>query len=1152
MSALPTDLRNLFENAVKKAREVAEKGARQALQALAVDRREPHGSMEPEDRALRRRLRAHGRQLGDTLESDGTQTIERLRREVAYEHWHRMLFARFLAENHLLIEPGSGVAITMEECQELARERDEDPWALAASFAQEMLPQIFRADDPALQVMLPPETRQTLQRLLSELPSSVFTEDDSLGWVYQFWQAKSKDQVNRSEGKIGAEELAAVTQLFTEPYMVNFLLQNTLGAWWVGRHGRGSLPLDMPYLRFREDGKPTAGTFDAWPKTAAEITVLDPCCGSGHFLVGAFNILVYFRMSEEGLDPGVACAAVLRDNIHGLEIDERCTQIAAFALALAAWTFEGSGGHRVLPEMHIACSGLAPQAKKEEWLALADGESDLRQGMERLYELFAEAPLLGSLLDPTSVGEFSRGQLELGVAPFERLRPLIDRAASKADPDNTATHRELAVKAQGIARAAVLLGKKYTVIPTNVPYLSRSKQSPRLKQFCDENYAESKHELATVFVERCLSFAAGSSTIAVVTPQNWHMLGTYAAMRERLLRRTTWPLVVNLGRAAFRDMNWWARNTALNIINKESPEPSAHCSTIDLGEHRDPEDKPMQVREMPYRSIPQRRFLENPDNRIVLEALSDQRLLAEFAEGLQGIATADYSRFGRCFWEVKVDGKEWIFQQSTVREISAYGGREYALQWEDGKGALAESPRARIQGLQAWGRDGVTVSQMRHLPATMYTGEAWDNNAAVILPNDPQDLPAIWAFCSSKKFHDEVRKVDRKTSVTNATLVKVPFDINHWRSVAAERYPNGLPEPYSDDPTQWIFHGHPAHSEAGTELHVAVARLLGYRWPAELDSEMRLSKEARILVERSQKLNAEGFTDDDGIVCLSPVRGEPSASDRLRSLLTAAFGSDWSAAKERELLAAAADADHGTGKRASSLDEWLRESFFEEQCKLFHHRPFIWHVWDGLKEGFNVLVNYHRLAGPDGLGRRTLESLTFTYLGEWIERQRSAQEAGKEGADARLASALKLQEELQKILEGEPPYDLFVRWKPLHEQPMGWDPDINDGVVLNIRPFMKAEDVRYKRAGVLRRKPNVRWTKDRGKEPEELRPRDQFPWFWGCDPQNDPRHRTDFGADTQDATPAGEEFDGVRWNALHYTRAAKEAARQGARLEADA
>ena len=118
-----------------------------------------------------------------------------------------------------------------------------------------------------------------------------------------------------------------------------------------------------------------------------------------------------------------------------------------------------------------------------------------------------------------------------------------------------------------------------------------------------------------------------------------------------------------------------------------------------------------------------------------------------------------------------------------------------------------------------------------------------------------------------------------------------------------------------------------------------------------------------------------------------------------------------------------------------------------------------------------MLVNYHRF------DRKTLEKLTYTYLGQdWVERQKAERRDDVAGAEARLAAALDLQRKLEAILEGEPPFDVYVRWKALEEHPIGWDPDLNDGVRLNIRPFAEA--------GVLRSKVNVHWRKDRGKNPD--------------------------------------------------------------------
>lgn len=405
---------------------------------------------------------------------------------------------------------------------------------------------------------------------------------------------------------------------------------------------------------------------------------------------------------------------------------------------------------------------------------------------------------------------------------------------------------------------------------------------------------------------------------------------------------------------------------------------------------------------------------------------------------------------------------------------------------------MQQVPGARTYARGAWGTHGVLLSQMGSLPATRYFGHGYDNNCAVIKPLKAAHLPAFWVFCSSKLFNIMVRELDQSIKPTNATFERINFDLEHWTRVAEEKYPDGLPKPYSDDPTQWIFHGHPVGSD--DPLQVAVARMLGYRWPAELDEAMELSDEARAKVRRAEALLP--FADEDGIVCIPPVRGEASAADRLLNLLAAAYGDTWSNATLGQLLT---QADHA-GK---PLETWLRDKFFAQHAKRFQHRPFIWHIWDGLRDGFAALVNYHKFDA------KALETLIYTYLGDWIARQREDIRNGIDGAHEKLAAAENLKKRLELIQQGEPPYDIFVRWKSLAEQPIGWNPDLNDGVRLNIRPFMTAEVLRENKKPKL----NIEWSKDRGKDVESA------PWY-----------------------PV---FNGERINDHHLTRAEKEAARVG-------
>ena len=1135
MASLRRELRKELENAVTAARDTAVKGARKAILELAVQNGKPWATMSEEQKQLRNRLRAHGRQLGDVRnQKQGDQSIDHLEQECAYEHWHRMLFARFLAESDLLIEPDTGMSISLDECHELALERSIDWLTLASQFAVRMLSQIFREGDPVLEVMLPLETRHELEQLMRSLPREVFLADDSLGWVYQFWQAEKKAEVNASGEKIGADELPAVTQLFTEDYMVLFLLHNTLGAWWAGKvlakqpdlaataKSEDALraacaigDVSWDYLRFLRDGdgpwRPAAGTFDGWPKYAKDVKVLDPCMGSGHFLVFALPMVVALCMVEEGLPRENAVERVLAENLFGLELDNRCTKIAAFNLALTAWRMIG---HRPLPPLNLACSGLGINAKEEEWVELGGMNQRLRNGMSELYDLFKKGPILGSLINPRALEK----PLPLLVAEFHDLQPLLQAALRREEAQNYEAV-EMAIAAQGMAKAGEILAGQFTLVATNVPYLGRGKQEDELKNYCESIHPKAKADLSTCFVERCIGFSSTCGTTALVTPQNWFFLGTYKKLREQMFRDTEWNLAVKLGPAAFQNMNFWAAKTALCALSRRAANGSALITGFDVSETRDPSVKAALLLTSPSCVVSQLAQINNPDARLLLSEMDNLPLLETHGAAFQGIATADYSRFGRCFWELPRRTREWQFQQSTVEITSYFGGREHIFLWEDGSGSLAASRHARVQGLEAVGKFGIAVSQMNQLPVTLFTGEFFDNNCSALVIRERALLPAIWAYCASDQFLADVREIDQAVKVTNASLVKVPFDLAHWQKVASEKYPSGLPKPFSSDPTQWLFNGQPNGSDQ--PLHVAVARLLGYQWPRQTGASFPdcPALGADVL---------EKLADTDGVVCLDALQGELSADERLRTLLAAAFGSEWSPAKLAELL---------TQVAATSLDQWLRDGFFEQHCALFHNRPFVWHVWDGLRNGFNALLNYHRLAAPNGEGRRTLEKLIYSYLGDWIKQRRDDQKNGVEGSDAQVAAAEHLKKQLELILNGEPPYDIFLRWKPLHEQPIGWAPDINDGVRLNIRPFMTALPLTTRRrsACILRVTPKVKWDKDRGKEP--YREKEDFPWFWIWDQSSKP----DF--------PGGEHFDGNRWNDLHYSLNFKRAARDRTLVE---
>jgi hypothetical protein len=755
MAYLTPSQRRALERTIQQARSAAEAGAADALRRLGVhEARRPDHLTEGQGQ-LRNRLRAHARTLGDALSPDGTQAIGRLTEAAAYVQWHRLLFARFLLERRLLRHPEDGGDLTLLDCREEAGSIGlADEWAAAAHYTARLLVGVFPPDDPVGAISLAPEHARALRQHLLSLDAAMHAAEDTLGWTYQFWRSQERADINASGRKIGAAELPAVTQLFTEPYMVRFLLHNTLGAWWAGKvlEQRPELAkaaadeetlrrtcsppgyvFDM--LRFIKEGErwwPAAGVFPGWPRGAKDITVLDPCCGSGHFLTEALAILVALRRAEEGISAADATAAVLQDNLFGLEIDGRCVQIAAFAVALAAWRL---GGWQPLPLPHIAWSGAPPPLPKPQFVPLADGNSDLARALSAIHDLFQQAPLLGSLIEPVG------GDLvdPVRVARVEAmLKPVIERARA-AEPERA----EGAIAARGMADAVAILARRYTLQATNPPFLGRAEQLLALLSHVKRRFPSAAPDLSTAMLSRFLALAEVAGSVATVTKQEWCFIKSYRRFREDILDQFELNFFTPLGEEAWETFGMRGPLATLTSWSRRTPDRKSVHFCLDTTHLPVRSEKAAALCNLIPEVISQHEQRSNPDSRLTTRLLNkEQTLLQAYAISQQGITTGDSKRFARKFWELMSLAKCRLLQ-STPSQTMYFGGREGVLQWDSQTGSLDDFEGATLRGREVWGRPGVLIGLMRSLPACLSTGELSDDNTSRIIPLNSNDTGVI-------------------------------------------------------------------------------------------------------------------------------------------------------------------------------------------------------------------------------------------------------------------------------------------------------------------------------------------------------------------------------------------------------------------------
>ncbi|MDR1036703.1 MAG: hypothetical protein LBT40_09060 [Deltaproteobacteria bacterium] len=1098
-SSLQRDL----DKAVESGYSNAKKAARDELGRLGVNDLSPPPELTCEEIDFRLRLRRHGRRLGDAFDG-GDKGMERLLDEATYERFHRVLFARHLAERGILVRrAGEGAeSVSLDECGRMAGDTGEpDDWSVAARLAEEMLPEIFLPESPASLLAIPKKRREKMQKGLARMPRRVVMPSDSLSYVFHEWRNTYDHMSERYDRS--RDWRPALSQRMTDGDMVRYLLHNSVGAWWAGRQipdelwktaSSGSeiwesallegVSIDSICLDRGDDGSWTcrSGTFATWPAEMSDFRIIDPCCGSGQFLVTAFKMLVPMRVKADSLSVRDAVDAVLSENVHGLDIDRRCVQLTKFGLMLSAWTYPGAGGYRDLPRLNVECSGLPADHTRNDLLGLAGSDERLGRVVMNLHGLFRESPVLGSLMEPC----LATGS---GPADLSDLDYALDRLKGKLSEHNSDEFRDVALSAFQIVRAASLLSRRYTLVVGNFPNVPASKQPDGLREFCEGRYPESKDDLSTVFVERCLSMIDRGGTLAILSPISWLFKDSYEPFRKRLLDLA--GRSVQFGQMT-RDFESWNDIPVRSALLITSLGKSGTCSP---GEIPGLSGQESVISPIEPRGSCRVQDLTTPA--AACSALSGElslgKPLNEIVTVQAGTESGDDARFRRFFWEfprVYTEAGWRLFQAPTEGTIH-YGGRSDLIRLTREKLAQARHRgTVRYRRATPWYTDreesravGVAVSLTGNRQATLYTGDLHSSDVVVLIPRDVKNLAPLWCCCSSLEFEKHLQGTMNTKKFSDKELLSVPFDSYRWEGRAWSEYDAWLPFPYSDDPTQWTFHGHPFESVLWNaerkepvsmhfkrkdinSLQIAVCRVMGYRWPPEIYGDIEL--------DGSQRYMTGYFKKDDrmagagGILCIPGLPGRQGAVKKVHEFLKKTWGYKWSGQILDNMLKSA-------GFAGRSLEEWLRDGFFAQHCRMFRERPFIWQVWDGHRSGFSALINCHKLS------HKLLETLVDKHLGLWIDMQKKNARKIPESKPL-LVAAMNLKSRLKTILHGEDPYDIFVRWKSLDQQPVGYRPDISDGVRVNIRPFMTGPDIRVKGAGILRDKPDIDWSMDSGKD----------------------------------------------------------------------
>ena len=441
------------------------------------------------------------------------------------------------------------------------------------------MPFLFEAVDDEAELLLPDNLTRTdsiLRNLVDDIPPEDWDQVEVIGWLYQFYISEKKDAVI---GKVvKSEDIPAATQLFTPNWIVQYLVQNSVGRQWLQTYPDSPLKSKMDYyIEPAEQTPEVQAQLAAITPSSIEpesIKVLDPACGSGHILIEAYNVLknIYEERGYRGRD---IPQLILENNIFGLDIDDRAAQLSGFALMMMARQddrriFSRDVRLNILSlqeSLHLDIAKLWQQLNFHqqsqtgsigdmfaENTEMAHADSPEYQLLMRTLKLFVNAKTLGSLIQ---VPHEEEAELKNILDALYRLRQEGDiqqRAAAKAFIP--------------YIQQAWILAQRYDAVVANPPYMGSKGMNGELKEFAKNNFPDSKSDLFAMFIRQNIHLANSTGAVAMITMQSWMFLSSYEALRMHILNHNTITCMAHLGARGFDSIGGEIVSTTAFVLRK--------------------------------------------------------------------------------------------------------------------------------------------------------------------------------------------------------------------------------------------------------------------------------------------------------------------------------------------------------------------------------------------------------------------------------------------------------------------------------------------------------------------------------------------------------------------------------------------------------
>jgi hypothetical protein len=554
----------------------------------------------------------------------------------------------------------------------------------------QLLPNLFEGLDDASELLLPDDLLSDgsiAGGFRSQISDSDCEDVEILGWLYQFYIAEKKDEVMARKKAVPTEDIPAVTQLFTPHWIVRYLVENSLGRLWLLNRPESKLREQMPYYIEGE----TETDFLRISKPE-EIKLLDPACGSGHMLTYAFDLLSHIY-TEEGYAAAEIPGLILRNNLYGLDICPRATQLAGLALVLKAREQSRrffQPGQLVQPQIIELQDVRFVEGELNDYIEAFDLGELFDPSLFKLLRQFEEAKNFGSLIQPCL---------------DERAIAIARRAIEAKDLGNHLFLRVTHLKVLRVLDQAEALTQRYQVVVANPPYLGSGAMNARLKAFAKASYSDSKADLFAMFIDRNIKLSMSHGLLSMVTMQTWMFLSSFDKLRERLINASPPITLMQIGYNSFPEMNSKiAQACAFVLCNSSIEMVGRYLNLNDVPQSADKQkvffDKLAKgdlyaVAAADFGKMPGSPFAYWTGEKI-LRMFEKCQPLGQCVNARVGLMTSDNELFLRFWWEVGISNtcysastsleaqesqKKWFPHNKGGAFRKWAGNREYLVDW---------------------------------------------------------------------------------------------------------------------------------------------------------------------------------------------------------------------------------------------------------------------------------------------------------------------------------------------------------------------------------------------------------------------------------------------------------------------------------------